>query len=423
MVSGPETLCPSFHGTNGKRGYMKDRKLLVTSLCTRKKFYLFRPNARSDFHIKFTPPRPVREQLAREGKRIGRICRTTHTSELAAAKAIAAQIIKSFWMDAGREAEKLKGCSDFVTIGKLIERYRKHASQRPGTVRSNVRSLLNIVQTVLGGGAEQRSTSVLTKELIREFEQKRLAKAGADAVSQQRVRFSTGSYVRQARSVVALRKMKFYDGLKLPDLTGFRTESVEAPKRSRPRPLDMTLLTAMILARPALAEADPGAYVANLMFSHWGMRDIEIWNARAHWIDNGVMHIIDRAEEGFYPKGCERSFEIDAGILKEILRFQHLCVHGYLVPGKDKTERHRAIYRRHSKWVSTWIKNHRKTSYELRRFSGSRLLDMGATIFDVRDFLGHRDVQTTQQWYAYRLQNRKLPTIGMNDLVPNEAVA
>jgi len=71
--------------------------------------------------------------------------------------------------------------------------------------------------------------------------------------------------------------------------------------------------------------------------------------------------------------------------------------------------------------VSTWIKNRTKTSYELRRYAGSRLLDMGATIFEVRDFLRHRDVQTTQQWYAYRLANRKLPTIGMTQLLPPES--
>ena len=42
---------------------------------------------------------------------------------------------------------------------------------------------------------------------------------------------STASYVRQARSIVALRKMKFYEGMKLPDLIGFRGESVETPKK------------------------------------------------------------------------------------------------------------------------------------------------------------------------------------------------
>ena len=67
-----------------------------------------------------------------------------------------------------------------------------------------------------------------------------------------------------------------------------------------------------------------------------------------------------------------------------------------------------------------WIKDRTKTSYEFRRYAGSRLLDMGATIFEVRDFLRHRDVQTTQMWYAYRLQNRRLRTIGMADLIPEQ---
>ena len=83
-------------------------------------------------------------------------------------------------------------------------------------------------------------------------------------------------------------------------------------------------------------------------------------------------------------------------VFKKILSFQPQCTDGYLVPGANPTEQHEAVYRRHSKWVSQWIKDHTKTSYELRRYAGSRLLDMGATIFEVRDFLRHQDVQTTQ---------------------------
>ena len=127
---------------------------------------------------------------------------------------------------------------------------------------------------------------------------------------------------------------------------------------------------------------------------------------------------MNRPEEDFFSKGCKGWVPIAPDVLKEILRFQPLCTDGYLVPGANRTERHDAVYRRHSKWVAHWIKDRTKTSYELRRYAGSRLLDMGATIFEVRDFLRHRDVQTTQQWYAYRLQNRQLRTIGMADLLP-----
>lgn len=182
----------------------------------------------------------------------------------------------------------------------------------------------------------------------------------------------------------------------------------------------MKALAAMEAAAPALARDDPGAYVAHLLFSRLGLRNIEIVNARTHWISDGSIGIINRAEEDFFSKGRECWMPIAPDVLKEILSFQPLCSNGYLVPGTNRTERHEAVYRRHSKWVSQWIKDHTKTSYELRRYAGSRLLDMGATIFEVRDFLRHRDVQTTQMWYAYRLQNRQRLTIGMTDLIPEQ---
>ena len=397
---------------------MKSRKLLVPVRCTTRKFYLQPPPpGRNDWHVRFVPPSV--DGVPRE------IFRSTGTKEIAAARRIAAQIIESFWTDAGRGAERLKLRNDHATIGELIERYRASAAQRPATIRSNARSLRMIVKTVHSGDPDIKPTSILTGNLIREFEKRQLNRverhsAGLNRTSAlQRVRTSTASYVRQARAIVALRKIKFYEGLKLPDLVGFRGESVEPPKRSLPRPLDMEALATMEAAAPALARDDPAAYVAHLFFSRLGLRNIEIVNARTHWISDGSIGIINRAEEDFFPKGCEGWVPISPNVLKEVLSFQPLCTDGYLVPGANRTERHEAVYRRHSKWVSQWIKDRTKTSYELRRYAGSRLLDMGATIFDVRDFLRHRDVQTTQQWYAYRLQNRQLRTIGMHDLLPS----
>jgi integrase len=397
---------------------VKNRKLLVPVRCTTRKFYLRPPPpGKNDWYVRFTPP-------AIDGTRRV-IFRSTGTKEIPAAKRIAAQIIESFWADAGRGAEPLKLRSDNATIGELIGRYEQNASQRHATIRSNVRSLRMIVRTVHGGDPDQKSTAVVTANLIREFERRQLDSAEKRATVAtrsaviERVRTSTASYVRQARSIVALRKMKFYEGMKLPDLTGFRSETVEKPHRSLPRPLDMNALSDMNAAAPALAKKDPGAYVAHLLFSRLGLRNIEIENARVNWISDGSIGIVNRPEEDFFPKGCEGWVPMAPDVLKEILRFQSLCTDGYLVPGANQTERHDAVYRRHSKWVAQWIKDRTKTSYELRRYAGSRLLDMGATIFEVRDFLRHRDVQTTQLWYAYRLQNRHLRTIGMQNLLPN----
>jgi hypothetical protein len=398
-------------------GPVKDRKLLIPVRCTTRNLYLHRPPpGRNDWHVRFTPP-------TIDGTRRV-IFRSTGTKELAAAKRIAARIIESFWTDAGRGAEPLKLRNNTATIGELIAKYQENASQRQDTLRSNIRSLRMIIKTVHHGDPGTKSMSLLTANLIREFEKRQLERAEkrATATSRstaiQRVRTSTASYVRQARSIVALRKMKFYEGLKLPDLTAFRGETVEAPKRSLPRPLDMKALTAMEAAETALGKGDPGVYVAHLLFSRLGLRNIEIVNARTHWINEGSIGILNRPEEDFFPKGCEGWVPIAPDVLNEILSFQSLCTDSYLVPGANRTERHDAVYRRHSKWISQWIKGRTKSSYELRRYAGSRLLDMGATIFEVRDFLRHRDVQTTQQWYAYRLQNRQLRTIGMADLLP-----
>ena len=398
-------------------GPMKNRKLLIPVRCTTRKFYLQPPPpGRNDWHVRFVPPSI--DGVPRE------IFRSTGTKEIAAAKRIGAQIIESFWTDAGRGAERLKLRNDHATIGELLDRYKANAAQRPDTIRSNVRSLRMVIKTVHSGDPDTKPTSILTANLIREFEKRQLERVGerAAGVSRltalQRVRTSTASYVRQARAIVALRKMKFYEGLKFPDLSGFRGESVEAPRRSLPRPLDMKALEEMEAAAPRLAREDPAVYVAHLLFSRLGLRNIEIVNARTHWINDGSIGIINRPEEDFFSKGCEGWVPIAPDVLTEILRFQPLCTNGYLVPGANRTERHHAVYRRHSNWVSHWIKDRTKTSYELRRYAGSRLLDMGATIFEVRDFLRHRDVQTTQMWYAYRLQNRQLRTIGMHDLLP-----
>src|SRR3712207_7135811 len=62
-----------------------------------------------------------------------------------------------------------------------------------------------------------------------------------------------------------------------PYTTLFRSgEAVEAPKRSLPRPLEMKALSAMDAASPTLAADDPGVYVAHLLFSRVGLRNIEI---------------------------------------------------------------------------------------------------------------------------------------------------
>ncbi len=272
-----------------------------------------------------------------------------------------------------------------------------------------------LVRTIHSGDPDLHSSSILTGELIRQFERIRMVAAKTEP-ARRRTRASIRSYVVQARSLVAPRKMWFYENINLPDLTSFRNEKVEMPKRSKPRALDTGVIAAINAAAPKLASTDPAVYVAFLMFSRLGLRNVEIRNARWSWIENGRIGIIERPEENFYPKGSEGWVPIAPDVLKELMRFRNLSTSDYIVPGVTATDRKEAVDRRHSAWVGQWIKDRSKTSYELRRYAGSLVYNATRDILKVRDFLRHASVETTQQWYAYLLED--VPSIGMNDFVP-----
>ncbi|SRR6266542_85020 len=338
---------------------MKDRRLLFH--VHGRKFYLAPPRRPGGpYYIRFEPP-------SNSGRRVRSVHRSLRTNVVAAAKARAKLIIQPILNGQWETAEKLKSKSGYATIGDIIERYQCHAEDRPATIRNNISALRMLVRTIHSGDPDLHSSSILTGELIRQFERIRMVAAKTEP-ARRRTRASIRSYVVQARSLVAPRKMWFYENINLPDLTSFRNEKVE------------------------------------------------IRNARWSWIENGRIGIIERPEENFYPKGSEGWVPIAPDVLKELMRFRNLSTSDYIVPGVTATDRKEAVDRRHSAWVGQWIKDRSKTSYELRRYAGSLVYNATRDILKVRDFLRHASVETTQQWYAYLLED--VPSIGMNDFVP-----
>jgi len=379
-----------------------------------RKFYLAPARrAGGPYYIRFEPP-------SNGVTRIRTVHRSLRTNVIAAAKARAKLIIEPILNGQWETAEKLKSRSGYATIGDIIERYLSQAEDRPATIRNNISALRLVVRTVHWGDPDVKSSAILTGDLIRQFERIRMRDAKAEP-SRRRARATIRSYVVQARSLVAKRKMRFYEDINLPNLDGFRNEPVEMPKRSKPRALDTSVIAAINAAAPMLAESDPAVYVAFLLFSRLGLRNVEIRNARWSWIENGCMGIIERPEENFYPKGSEGWVPIAPDVLKELMRFRHLSTNDYIVPGVTATDRKIAVDRRHSAWVGQWIKDRSKTSYELRRYAGSLVYNATRDILKVRDFLRHASIETTQQWYAYLLED--VPSIGMNDFVPNLRLA
>ncbi len=164
-------------------------------------------------------------------------------------------------------------------LARCFKRYQAGSSDRTNTVRNNSSALRLIVRTVHGVDPDRQTSSVLTAELIRQFERIKMAAAKTEP-ERRRARASIRSYVVQGRSVVASRKMRFYEELNLPDLNGFRNERVQMPKRTKPRALNTGVIAAINAAAPKLAASDPAVYVAFLLFSRLGLCNVEIKNAR-----------------------------------------------------------------------------------------------------------------------------------------------
>jgi integrase len=303
---------------------------------------------------------------------------------IAAAKYRAKLVIEPILNGQWEVAEKLKSKSGYATIGDIIERYQSCAEGRPSTIRNNISALRMLVRTVDRGDPDSKSSGILTGELIRQFEHIRMADAKTEP-ARRRTRASVRSYLVQARSLVAPRKMRFYENINIPDLTSFRNERVQMPKRSKPRALDLNVIAAINAAAPKLVLTDPAVYVAFLMFSRLGLRNVEIRNARWSWIENGRIGIVERPEENFYPKGSEGWVPMAPDVLKELMKFRYLSTNDYIVPGVTATDRKDAVDRRHSAWVGQWIKDRSKTSYELRRYAGSLIYNATRDILKVRD--------------------------------------
>ena len=358
--------------------------------------------------------------------------RSLDTSVLATAEANAMPKIKAIVRGDKESDERLKLKSDVATLGEIFACYEKAPLDERGR-DNNVNSLKNLLRTALGvKNPEAQKATVLTADLVHKFAEAREALIGSEfkryekstprVLTAYSVRTSTRAFVVHARALFARDRMPLYRDLKLPDLSGFKNAPVKAPDRRKPRALDAGVIEAINQAAPALAKSDPGAYVAHLLFKFLGMRNAEIRAARWDWLERNPgdtqMAILDRPEEGFAAKGNEGRVPVAADVLAELQRFKDQGTDGFIVPGANKTERADAVDRRHSQWVGQWIKDRSKTSYELRRYAGSMILDNGGTIEDVRDFLRHAEIKTTLDWYAYRL--RKLKPLTMAQFAPKE---
>jgi hypothetical protein len=372
------------------------------------------------------PTGPWYLRLKIDGRQIWRSLETTEP-QVAIVKA--RKIVAAELNGEPKEARELKARPGYATLRQLadvyIERFGTDARRRR-TARNNVGALQKILYIARRLTLEQARANVLTGELIRKFETameqtiERDRRGFMDHKNELRVRTSTQSWVKQARSIFRRGTMSWFDGLAVPDLTSFREQGVRAPERENPERLDENVIEALNAAAPALAAENPACYIAFLLFSRLGLRNGEQKAARMAWIHRdpdtgaGKLAIIKRPEEQFKPKKSSRTLTIGATLLAEIDKHWKPSPDGdYLIPAGTKTERGEIIDRQHAAWCGQWIKDRSKVSYELRRYAGSMVYKKTGKIEYVRQFLGHADLKTTLEWYFYLLND--MPAVDLQD--------
>jgi integrase len=341
-------------------------------------------------------------------------------------------LVKAIENEKWADVDKTKIRQNGATIADVLTIYREKATDVKRREASALALLMIVGEAFPGRNAETVRVSELSKLTVREFEEARLQRVGKvfkryenstpRVMNEYSVRTTIRSALIKARAVFARDKMRYYEGLALgEDLKGFLTEPVQWPERRRPQAPDEVGLARMLAALPALRAEDPAVYVSWILMARLGMRPIEVRQAREWWVRsfNGMlmMEISQRPDEGFDPKGSSGSVPLAADVWAELQTFAPMRTDGFLVPGATKTDRAHVVERRLSDWVGQFVRGRgTTTSYELRRWAGSLVMDAhNGDVTAARDFLRHADMKTTLEWYAYRLT--KVQPLGMGGLV------
>lgn len=199
--------------------------------------------------------------------------------------------------------------------------------------------------------------------------------------------------------------MRLFNHLDMPSLEEFRA----APYLKRPVtgfvPWDAEVWRQFVVASEKLKETRLELWEVNTWLRRSGLRDAELLKARRSWIEQSstgpVLVIKDRGVEFSRLKhGKGRMIGIDAELFALV---KDLPADEFLVGrGLPKTRRYDLIYRDHNAFVRQFIPDRVKGNHELRMMAGSLVYERYG-LQAAADFLGHKSMDTTREFYAAQL--------------------
>ena len=275
----------------------------------------------------------------------------------------------------------------FPTFEAIFSLYREAGRKqfaidgKPGerTIENNISSMRTILRaTRKTENLDALSITELNRELVENYSEVMIAKAGKDELKILRARITAGSTLRQAKAIFTRWALGYYVGkLTLPDVKPFLTtgKSVKRPSYRIP-PLDLRERTFAEAAK--LKEDKSDLYGAFLLCYDLGMRASEARECRWEWFEtddqgNRFCHICRRS----YWKGPKNlvSHKVPVGATT----WADLCAirqdgNDFVLAGGNPSAREVLIKRMLADWMRSigWDRNtYPKAAHELRKLAGS----------------------------------------------------
>jgi len=218
---------------------------------------------------------------------------------------------------------------DCVNCGAIVDRWTERCK-----LRSKRRVALDFLQVVTEGAgllgapdavekARTMKLSTLTKGHMLAFR---------DRAASNRAPVTTNRMMRSARSMFSRRAREFYDGMKLPDLSGWLAVSfLKVTEDHRFRRIDESVLNrmdagALAMWRLARRKAEDGARWRNAWATYWlmrrcGLRNDEVAELRWEWFSLRDRRVwLEMTERGYWrPKGSAGQVPVAADLYASLL--------------------------------------------------------------------------------------------------------
>ncbi|HLP01023.1 MAG TPA: tyrosine-type recombinase/integrase [Opitutaceae bacterium] len=320
--------------------------------------------------------------------------------------------------------------NECCTLGEFFADVEKRSHLKPATVRRYALKLRKLVADVakveaglkakerrskydyLNGGHQRwlaridgQPLSLLTPEIVNQWRNAYVAKAGTDPVARKSAERTAASILRCSRAffapdVLAMLKVPLppnpFAGVKLKDPGPQRYHSDVNPE------------WLIACAERELRTAQPQEYIALSLCLWGGLRRKEADTLTWAQVDFAEAQINVRRTEHFEPKTEEsqRTVDVPVAVLNVLRSFKKDSTSEFVLDGGAANPAATYdFYRADCTWrrLHAWLKSHgvrqQKAIHALRKESGSLV----ATAFGIeaaRQHLGHRDITTTSAHYV-----------------------